>query len=188
MITHTKRINLIAMLPNHSKVAEVGVYRGYFSAEMLNLTNLAKLWLIDPWAPLPAYDDPLSNTDHEDNYDAALESIGGHFAGGRVEIIRATSLQARYLFPSPFPEELLDAVYIDANHSYDSVLQDLLAWEPKIKHGGFLMGHDACDRHPTAIEHGWGVEMAIAKFCKERGWELTHKTSEEFPSFALQRI
>lgn len=171
------------MLQQGSKIAEIGCYRGVFSAEMLNLPNLAKLHLIDAWAPLPGYDDPLSDTDHAANLHTTLEHIKGHIAGGRFEIHIMPSLEAA----PEFKDGELDAIFLDANHSYDSVLQDLLAWEPKIKLGGFLMGHDACDGHPTAIKHGWGVEKAISKFCKERGWELTHKTSEQFPSFALQR-
>lgn len=171
------------MLPMLSKVAEIGVFRGIFSKQMLDLKNLGKLYLIDSWKNMPDYDDPLSDTDHAANLHTTLEYIKGHVAGGRFEIHIMSSLEAAL----EFKDGELDAIFLDANHSYDSVLQDLLAWEPKIRSGGFLMGHDFTDQHPTAIKHGWGVQKAVSQFCKERGWELTHITSEQFPSFALQR-
>jgi hypothetical protein len=36
----------------------------------------------------------------------------------------------------------LDYVYIDADHSYKSVQEDLIAWYPKVKVGGLFAGHD----------------------------------------------
>jgi hypothetical protein len=36
----------------------------------------------------------------------------------------------------------LDFCFIDENHSYKSVREDVLMWLPKIKKGGILAGHD----------------------------------------------
>ena len=36
----------------------------------------------------------------------------------------------------------LDFVFIDADHRYEAVMQDLAAWVPKLKEGGMLCGHD----------------------------------------------
>jgi hypothetical protein len=36
----------------------------------------------------------------------------------------------------------LDFVFIDADHGYDAVVCDIGAWMPKIRRGGFLVGHD----------------------------------------------
>jgi hypothetical protein len=36
----------------------------------------------------------------------------------------------------------LDFVFIDANHSYESVLEDIHAWTPKVKADGWIIGHD----------------------------------------------
>lgn len=52
--------------------------------------------------------------------------------------IRKTSVEAA----KDFPDGSLDAVYIDAEHDEDSVREDIRAWRPKIKPGGFLVGHD----------------------------------------------
>lgn len=39
-------------------------------------------------------------------------------------------------------DESLDFVYIDADHSYESVMKDLAAWTPKVRANGFIGGHD----------------------------------------------
>ena len=39
-------------------------------------------------------------------------------------------------------DEFLDLVFIDADHSYDSVKKDILAYTPKLKKYGLLTGHD----------------------------------------------
>jgi hypothetical protein len=36
----------------------------------------------------------------------------------------------------------LDAVYIDGDHRYESVLADCRAWQPKVRPGGVFAGHD----------------------------------------------
>ncbi len=39
--------------------------------------------------------------------------------------------------------EQVDAVFIDATHTFASVCNDITMWRPKLKHGGILAGHDA---------------------------------------------
>jgi predicted O-methyltransferase YrrM len=41
-----------------------------------------------------------------------------------------------------------DLVFIDADHSYDSVRNDVAAWRSKVRHGGILCGHD-CEGRVT---------------------------------------
>jgi len=36
----------------------------------------------------------------------------------------------------------LDLVFIDANHTYEGCRDDILAWRPKLRAGGWLTGHD----------------------------------------------
>ena len=46
---------------------------------------------------------------------------------------------------SQFEDEEFDAVYIDANHDYENVKQDILLWSPKVRKEGFICGHDYMD-------------------------------------------
>ena len=40
------------------------------------------------------------------------------------------------------PDDSVDLVFIDANHSYEYVKNDIIDYKPKIKLGGLLSGHD----------------------------------------------
>ena len=46
---------------------------------------------------------------------------------------------------SLFENGSFDFVYLDADHSFESVWQDLSVWYPKIRIGGILAGHDFLD-------------------------------------------
>lgn len=46
----------------------------------------------------------------------------------------------------------LDFVFIDADHSYGAVRQDIKDWKPKVKPGGWLGGHDYSRKFPGVIQ------------------------------------
>ena len=55
-----------------------------------------------------------------------------------VEIVTNTSVE----YSKFVDNNSIDLVYIDADHDYESVKQDLNVWFPKVKTGGFITGHD----------------------------------------------
>jgi hypothetical protein len=58
--------------------------------------------------------------------------------GDRVEFICKKSVDAA----KTFSDRYFDYVYIDGEHVYRDVTDDLLAWFPKCKKGGVMSGHD----------------------------------------------
>jgi len=56
----------------------------------------------------------------------------------RCEVLRMDTVAAARLFE----DEHFDFVFIDADHSYKAVKQDITHWEPKVRKGGWLGGHD----------------------------------------------
>ena len=71
-----------------------------------------------------------------------------------------------------FPDSFFDWIYIDADHSYQAVLDDLAAWYPKIKTHGIISGHDfppyadTDNPHPAHENYPFGVEKAVTEFFK----------------------
>jgi hypothetical protein len=63
---------------------------------------------------------------------------------GQANIIKKWSLDA----VKDFKRESLDFVYIDANHNYDSIMQDIIQWTRKVKPGGIVSGHDYHYKRP----------------------------------------
>jgi hypothetical protein len=43
-------------------------------------------------------------------------------------------------------------VFIDLNHSYESVKEDIALWLPKVKKGGYLAGDDYHENWPGVIQ------------------------------------
>lgn len=187
MITLPQRIDLIRLLPAGAAMAEVGVWRGYFSSEILNhAPNVAKLVLVDAWKrQVWSKHEQQSDAQHEKDLAECKHHIRGHLPSGRVQIVRGTSA-AVALNDRTIPP--LDGVFIDACHEYDFVLEDLINWSKRLKPGGVLMGHDHTEIHPNAIKWGFGVVPAVRDFCARYGWRHTHLTAEDFPSYRLEKI
>lgn len=181
MITLKNRIELIAMYPAGSVIAEVGVWRAYFSTAMLELPNIRKLYLVDAWEQYPEYDDTINTQDQEDNLRQAKHNIRGHLPGGRVEIIRGRSLDVARDNRTIPP---LDGLFLDANHGRGHVLADLRAWSKRMKPGAAICGHDYFDNEESQ-RLNFGVVEDVNQFCAEEGWDLTHVTDEAFASFRI---
>lgn len=58
--------------------------------------------------------------------------------GDRAKLLAMPSVEAAAMVP----DQSVDGVFIDGDHSYREVVNDIDAWEPKVKQGGFLSGHD----------------------------------------------
>jgi hypothetical protein len=87
------------------------------------------------------------------------------FADRRV-ILAAGSVEAASLLR----DHVFDFVYIDADHFYESVRNDLSVWHPKVKTDGLLCGHDyngGWDRKGV-----WGVKRAVDEFAEQNGYRV----------------
>lgn len=62
--------------------------------------------------------------------------------------LRMASVDAAKLFP----DKHFIGVYIDADHSYESCRDDILAWKPKVQDGGLLFGHDYSGAFPGVMK------------------------------------
>ncbi|MGZ4689502.1 MAG: class I SAM-dependent methyltransferase [Acidimicrobiia bacterium] len=136
---------LMRSLPRDSVGAEIGVWRGEFSADILRRVRPRRLHLIDPWAFMPERARSVyggSVAKEQADMDAIHEAVAQRFAAeirsGTVVMHRATSADAALTFD----DEYFDWVYIDGDHSYEAVLADLRAFTPKVKRGGLVTGDD----------------------------------------------
>lgn len=98
---------------------------------------------VDLWAEQPGNEakpggEDYLGWDHTGNYHRFLNHAEKHFHG-RVDIHRMTTLAAAELVP----DNSLDFVFIDADHSYEATMADIMAWTPKVRKGGLISGHDA---------------------------------------------
>ncbi len=116
----------IARLLGASRVAEVGVFRGYttqFLAAAVDPTG-GVLHLVDA------------------SESALTEATGraGRYAGCRIECHAGFSTDVNVLAAVP---NGLDLVFLDADHSETGVAAELAAWLPKVRAGGVVAVHDS---------------------------------------------
>ena len=78
-----------------------------------------------------------------------------------INPIRLPSTEASNLYA----DNSLDFVFIDANHSYEFVKDDIKHWYPKVKKGGILAGHDYIPAWP-------GVIQAVNEFISKNNYSL----------------
>jgi hypothetical protein len=159
------RSDLLAHLPKSSVGAEIGVWRGDFSARLLRVVRPAQLHLVDPWnfEPGAAYERAWYGgavAKNQAEMDGVHESVLGRFAAeieaGTVRVHRGPSARIGVLFDDAY----FDWVYIDGNHLYEYVKSDLEVFARKVKPGGLIAGDDYGVR-------GWwedGVTRAVDEF------------------------
>ena len=84
-----------------------------------------------------------------------------------------------------FKDRSLDLVFIDAEHTYDAVAEDIRDWAPKLREDGILCGHDFnTNGFPgtTDAVMDYGLENDMVILCK-RGttvWVATKPGSEHY--------
>ena len=153
---------VLSRMPKGSVCAEIGVWKGEFSRQIVDTVEPNRLHLIDPW-----------QFEEEDEYQDACygrRDVGGQrfmdsvcddvrrlfhreIDGGVVSIHRKRSADAA----NDFPDAYFDWVYIDANHLYEYARQDIDAYLRKVRPGGYVTGDDYA-------RGGWwrgGVKKAV---------------------------
>lgn len=136
--------------------AEIGVLYGQFSELIIRDADPKMLYLVDPWDK----DDAHGERTTEDMEVMFYEVFHTYRCFTNVLIFREKSNKFFKNFRDIGME--LDFIYIDGDH--DNIYDDLCgAWEI-MKPGGIIAGDDWNCRH-------WGnkVELAVKKFCAERG-------------------
>jgi len=117
------------------KGAEIGVYRGLYSKYLLRYIPGLELVGIDLWEIYPGYKD-YSSTDIVEAHNEAIKVYkdkGVLIQGWSNEVAKT------------IPDESLDFVFIDGNHAYEYVVEDIALWSKKVRKGGIVYGHDYDD-------------------------------------------
>ena len=139
---HKNRQAMLDTLPKGGVCAEIGVWNGGFSIEILSITRPKHLVLIDPWDLLSQQSkEEWTHGKHKDSdfmadMYANVESQYG--AMDNVSIRKGFSADVL----ASFPDNHFDWVYIDGNHLYDFVKKDVEISFAKVKSGGVIAGDD----------------------------------------------
>lgn len=152
------------------QVAEIGVLRAHTTEFILRNRKDLHVIMVDSWAVQANQPDRYKATgDDHAFHDGARVRAHFHEAmertrpfAARVEVLVLPSVQAAGLVDP----RSLDLVFIDADHSYEGVREDIEAWLPKVKTGGWIGGHDYANNDPA---FQFGVTAAVDDWCRESG-------------------
>jgi hypothetical protein len=164
-----RRHQLLQRMPQGGVCAEIGVWKGEFSQRILESTQPSKLLLIDPWEfqsefPNRWFGGKLAKS--QADMDAIMDDVVARFAD-HPEVIIRRGYSVDVL--KELEDESLDWVYIDGNHYYEYVLEDLrMSWH-KVRAGGFVAGDDyTWQPGDDAPAYEFPVKEAVNDFMRER--------------------
>lgn len=187
--------NIMSKVPRGSVGAEIGVWMGS-SSELFLKRNLKKFYMVDPWNVegyrpaidakddtfnyeqyLKKYSSLVGSSDPKDfqkHYDKVYKNVYEKFSKyPEVEIIRKNSTE----WFNEFDIEKLDWIYIDGDHSYTGVINDLNNCLKVMKPGGIILGDDYKWDRPG--DKG-GVKKAVNEFVKEKNLNLMKHGINQF--------
>jgi hypothetical protein len=163
----------------YTRGAEIGVADGRNSLTLCQHIPGLQLLCVDPWQAYPGNPRGGPQPQHNGNFDLAQERLRDF----SLEFWRLYSVDAARDYracdgvtgqPSRPP---LDFVYIDGNHSFDYVIEDLIEWSKNVRSGGIVSGHDF-------YEFKWaGVVEAVVAYTGAHGITDWWLCDEREPSF-----
>jgi predicted O-methyltransferase YrrM len=181
MIIYRNQLGHLLNTLKFTKAAEIGVQKGLFSKIILSEWPNGHLTLVDSWEHVPndSYHDVanVSDEEHLNNMKITEQNVSQYT--DRYTMIKGYSNQVY----ANFEDNYFDLVYLDANHKYENVYEDISLWINKVKNGGFLCGHDYVDGN--LYEGNFGVKSAVKDFFKR---DPDFITQEPWPSWFVRII
>lgn len=161
-----------------TKGAEIGVkFAGFANYIIKALSCINVIYLVDPWRH---YQDEIykdgANVE-QDEQNKRYEAVKAKYQHmDNIKIIREESAIASTMIA----KDSLDFVYIDANHTFPFVLEDLTVWYEKVKPGGIISGHDVIGKS--------SVDSALKKFIKDKKIKHLYITNDHpWRSYIFQK-
>jgi len=181
------RKDFLTIFPKNTIGAELGVFQGKLSKDILEVARPKELHLMDPWwkvigeyygdwsryhndgellSTKKAYRQAVDNVKSADNHHVAVFHIDDDL-----------------ITLAKFPDNYFDWVYLDSSHQYEQTVKELSLLEKKVKPDGIIAGHDWYP-DPKAVHHG--VYKAVHEFCNRHNWEV-FKLDKKFTQWAIRK-
>jgi len=188
----TDRYTLLDSLPKSWKTGvEIGCWEAWYTCNMIMRTSM-RVTTIDPWVTTPDYDS--TNVEISDvwqqnsdgcvtphaRYLMSLRNLQTQQADmlERTMTLKQAALDFRlykgyfevwrgysYDLCAYVPDNIVDFLYIDGEHNYEAVTQDMQQWWRTIKHGGIMAGHDYNEGNP-------GTRRSVDEFVEKHNLEF----------------
>lgn len=147
---------------------EVGVERGFYSEALCQAVPGLQLTCVDAWKVYADYKDHA----HQEKLDRYCQQARARLKPYGCKVVRKWSLEA----VKGFANGSLDFVYLDANHNFRFIVDDLAEWSKKVRPGGIVAGHDYI-RYSNGVD--CHVRQAVDAWCYTFGIRPQFVVTEE---------
>jgi|TARA_R110002167_G_C12557159_1_gene641450 hypothetical protein len=129
--------------PTNLTCAEIGVQYGNLSNSIVEHLNPSLFYLIDPWGEDNQKFKSLMSKSYDNDsemYKAYITTKNQPWVkdNPRIKILNSKSINAF----KHIPDNSLDWIYIDGDHTYEGVMTDLEGYLPKMKPNSLIFGDD----------------------------------------------
>ncbi len=155
---------------------EIGARYGDSTKFIIDNFNVDKTYIIDPYESYDDYKSYGFNDIIKNSEDLYFGSIKEKFSSYNVEFIREYSNSLNAI--NKIEDNSIDLCFIDGNHEYQYVYDDIKNYLPKIKKGGIICGDDYFMRHKDINkypEKGYDRKMvyeAVQDFFKGTDYKI----------------
>ena len=125
---------------DHTRIIEIGSWKGRSTKALAHPG--AVVWAVDTWQGVP--DDPTQHKLYRDTpgaWDEFRTNLAAEIDDGRVVPMKMDRLKALNILERRYGPTF-GMIFIDADHRYEAVCEDIHAALPLIHRGGILCGHD----------------------------------------------
>ena len=171
------RLTMYNNFKKNGKGAEIGVCKGANAVSLFVAARPVELHLVDLWER-----DELTEKNHpiELHYGDWRQNIDFLFhneiSNKSVILHKMKSID----FLNTLPDNYLDWIYIDGDHEFSTVIEELRLSAKKVKKGGVICGHDF-----LVMQGAWrsGIVRAVITCVQEGLMTMEAITEEVFPSY-----
>lgn len=138
-----REVFIEALVKQHGLLAgaELGLWQGRVFLHLLKTCPELSMIGVDAWKARPENKDLEGGETYDtwdmESFESSVRLAASEF-GPRSTILKMDTTEAA----KEVENDSLDFIFIDASHDYDSVSEDLDNWVPKVRTGGFVVGHD----------------------------------------------
>lgn len=145
------------LVDTESKMIEIGSYMGESTLIFSSTGLFTQIFAIDPFSITEELSELIKKEDNKyssyNNFDMSIlvqrEFKTNTRFFNNIRLLKEYS----YNTVDSFVDNSIDFIYIDAEHTYEAVKQDLELYLPKLKDGGIIGGHDYhTERWPGVVK------------------------------------
>jgi beta-1,4-mannosyl-glycoprotein beta-1,4-N-acetylglucosaminyltransferase len=171
---------MVERMPDNGTLVELGTWKGRslaYVADLVKSKNLRVL-AVDTFGGTPG--DPFHESVKWENirqiFDTNIRLMG---LENHVDTLQGMTVE----MAKSVPDGSVDLVFVDADHSYEAVRDDIAAWRPKLTPKGEMCGHDYVEHCgvPRAVQEAFGTNHS-------HQWDVwfAHEAAIAMPEPAIQ--